>query len=105
MAAELLARGEKFPRSIKRSDLRHGEISTEMEVTRGPKCLSVFYAARPSKYIGLLARFKGRYALDTRQLLARKARQPTEGFSLRLALNGEGKFGLKLDPGGAKRAR
>ena len=37
--------------------------------------------------------------------LPEKARQPTEGFSLRLALNGEGKFGLKLDPGGAKRAR
>ena len=59
--------------------------------------------ARPSKYIGPLARFKGRYTQDTGQLPAQKARQPTEGFSLRLALNGEGKFGLKLDPGGGKR--
>ena len=52
LAAELLARGEKFPRSIKRSDLPHGEISTEMEVTRGPKCPSVFYRPDQASILG-----------------------------------------------------
>ena len=52
LAAELLARGEKFPRSIKRSDLRHGGIWTEMEVMRGPKCPSVFYRPDQASILG-----------------------------------------------------